>query len=261
MKILQIASSSSGNATYIESNNTAILIDCGLSKKVIVEALEKYNHSLLDISAILITHEHTDHVKGLLPVFNASTSNIYMTSGTFLGLNKQTREKIIGDRIINIKADIEFEIGDFLISTIKISHDANEPIGFVIKANDKKLVYITDTGFVDHNYFEILKNADMYIFESNYDPIMLMTSDRDFNTKLRINGDKGHMSNELSALTMTSLVGEKTKTIMLAHISRECNTHELVMKTYNKVFFDEARSLENIKIICLNDYPTEEIEI
>lgn len=261
MKILQIASSSSGNVTYIKSNNTSILIDCGLSKKAVVEALEKYNYELSLIDAVLITHEHSDHVKGLVPVFNATTCKFYITNGTFLGLNKQTREKIIGERIINIKADQEFEIGNITVRTIKISHDACEPIGFVLKCEGKKIVYITDTGFVSREYFEILSNADLYVFESNYDPIMLMTSNRDYNTKLRINGDKGHMSNELSALTMTSLVGENTKTIMLAHISRECNTKELVLKTYNKVFSDEAKSLNNIDLICLSDYMTEEIEI
>ena len=261
MKILQIASSSSGNATYIESNNTKILIDCGLSKKAIVEALEKYNHNLSEINGILITHEHSDHVKGLVPVFNATTCNFYLTSGTFLGLNKQTREKVIGERITNIKADSEFLIGDIKIKTIKISHDANEPVGFVLYCDRKKIVYITDTGFVSREYFDIIENADLYVFESNYDPIMLMTSNRDFSTKLRINGDKGHMSNELSALTMTSLIGNNTKKIMLAHISRECNTPELVLKTYNKVFNDEEKSLDNINLVCLTDHMTEEFEI
>lgn len=261
MKILQIASSSSGNVTYIKSNTTAILIDCGLSKKAVVGALEKYNYELSSIDAVLITHEHGDHVKGIVPVFNATTCNFYLTSGTFLGLNKQTKEKIIGKRIINIKPDEEFEIGDISIRTIKISHDANEPIGFVLKCEGKKIVYITDTGFVSRDYFSMLEDADLYVFESNYDPIMLMTSNRDYSTKLRINGDKGHMSNELSALTMTSLVGENTKTIMLAHISRECNTKELVLKTYNKVFSDESKSLDNINLICLTDHMTEEIEI
>ncbi len=261
MKILQIASGSSGNATYIESDSTKILIDCGLSKKVIVEALTKYNHNLAEIDAILITHEHTDHVKGLIPVSNACTCPIYLSSGTYSNLNKQTKEKLDKDRIVKIIADQTYEFKDIEIFTIAISHDAKEPLGFLILNKDLKVVYITDTGFVAKDYFAKLRDANLYIFESNYDPIMLMTSDRDYNTKLRINSDNGHMSNELSALTMTSLIGEKTKTIMLAHMSKECNDPNIALKTYHKVFSDEGKSLYNIDLICLKDSMTEEIEI
>lgn len=261
MKILQIASGSSGNATYIENKENKILIDCGVSKKVICEGLSKYNHSLEDIDALLITHEHIDHVKGLVPFYNASQANIYLTKGTFDGLNQTTREKIEGNRINIIKADNVFNVGSFKITVIRTSHDAREPIGFLMESDNEKLVYITDTGYVHEDYLEILKNANAYIFESNHDPLMLMTSQRDYHTKIRIASECGHLSNENSAYIMTKLIGVNTKYIMLAHMSRECNTNELALSTYKSVFSDEHVSFNDTKLICLKDSLTEEIEI
>ena len=261
MKILQIASGSDGNATYIESNGTGILIDCGVSKKVIASHLAPYNHDLSNIDAILITHEHTDHVKGLVPLFNASNADVYLTKGTFSGLNNQTKEKIDSARVKYIESGDFIRIGEIEIEVIKTFHDAREPIGFIIRDLENKLVYITDTGYIHKDILNKISNANFYIFESNHDPEMLMESDRPYETKIRIAGDSGHLSNEDSAYIMSRVVGPLTKTIMLAHMSRECNLSEIAINTYKRVFKDNNVSLDNIKLICLTNEGYEEITI
>lgn len=262
MKILQIASGSKGNSTYIESGNTKILIDCGLSKKRITEALLDYNHSIYDLDAILITHEHTDHTSGIVPLFNATEATFYMTEGTFSGLNQKTRDTIRYEgRLEFVNNESVFKIGDLIVETIQIFHDARDPIGFIIRDNKTKLVYITDTGFVHKTYIERLKNADFYIFESNHDPEILMNSDRPYETKIRILSDHGHLSNEDSAYIMSELLGPNTKYVCLAHISEECNIPEIALRTYKKVFEKTGKSFYNAKLICLSQQVLKEIEL
>ena len=261
MKILQIASGSKGNATYIEGNGSKIIIDCGISKKRILEALENENHNLDELNAILITHEHTDHISGLLPLFRATKAIIYMTHGTYEGMNKQIRDALDLERVKFITNDSTFNIVDISVDVIQTFHDAADSIGFILRDMTTKLVYITDTGYVHQSYFDRLKNADIYILESNHDPEILMESDRPYQTKLRILSDHGHLSNEDSAYIASELVGPKTKYILLAHLSEECNIPELAIKTYQNVFNDKNVSLERIKLKCCSQSVLKEIKL
>ncbi|MCR5787428.1 MAG: MBL fold metallo-hydrolase [Acholeplasmatales bacterium] len=261
MKLLQIASGSKGNATFIESNNTRILIDCGISKKRISDALDNENHLIEDLDAILITHEHTDHVSGLVPVIRATSAKIYLTRPTYDGLPLKTREVLDSSRVVFISNNLTFSIKDIIIETVQIFHDARDPIGFVLRAEGKKIVYITDTGYVHEAFLEKLKNADLYVFESNHDPEILMNSDRTYATKMRILGDHGHLSNEDSAYLMTKLIGENTKYILLAHLSEECNLPSLAVATYQNVFAGERMTFLNAKLKCCSQEPLKEINL
>lgn len=262
MKVLQIASGSKGNSTYIESGNTKILIDCGLSKKRIVEAMLNNGHNIEDLDAILITHEHSDHTSGIVPMFNATDAKFYMTSGTFSGLNQKTRDTISFEgRIEFVTNQSIFSIGDFIIETIQLFHDAIDPIGFIIRDKSSKLVYVTDTGYVHKSFLTKMKDSDMYIFESNHDPEILMNSNRPYETKMRILSDHGHLSNEDSAFIISELIGPNTKYILLAHISEECNIPSLALKTYEHVFKTKNKTFENAKLICCSQTAQKEITI
>jgi len=261
MKIVQIASGSKGNSTYIESGDTRIIIDCGISKKRIVDVLSQYNYNLDSIDAILITHEHTDHVSGLLPLYRATNAIIYMTLGTFNGLNQNVKDSLDMSRVKFIKHDSRFIVKDIDVETIQTFHDAIDSVGFILKDNLNKLVYITDTGYIHESFLDKLSNADMYILESNHDPAVLMESNRPYQTKLRILSDHGHLSNEDSAYIASKLIGEKTRYILLAHISEECNVPELAIKTYENVFESQGVSLGDIKLICLSQIPLKEIKL
>lgn len=231
------SSSSKGNATLIYSENTLIQIDMGVTLTALNKALSLTPFELKDIKALLITHEHSDHVKGLslvayqklkLPIF-AGESTIYS------GINV-------------IEEENSFEIGDFTIIPLKASHDASHPLGFILINGNTKLVYMTDTGYVPEEDLPYMMNADYYIFESNHDVRMLKTSDRPLVLKKRILSDYGHLSNLDSATYMADLVGDKTKEISLAHLSLDCNTPKKALDTYKKVFTKKGLDFERYNV-------------
>jgi len=237
MKIHNIESGSRGNATLVEYNNRLILIDMGVPLFKLTEALEKINKSLYDIDALLLTHSHWDHTKGVqyLPPLP-----IYCTEGTYDGLN------------INIIEPYEvFDINDLKILPVSTSHDAPNPVGFIIYHNDEKLVFITDTGFIPEKTLKYMSNGDYYVIESNYNLKMLYACNRPDSLKIRIASDTGHLSNEDSAIYMLDLIGDKTKCIMLAHISQESNTYDLAIETYKKKFKKAHKKLDGITLLAL----------
>jgi phosphoribosyl 1,2-cyclic phosphodiesterase len=238
MNITVLASGSGGNSTYIETKNSKILIDCGISYKQMINRLSNQDLSLEHLDAILITHEHSDHIKGVDVTLKKHKASLYVTKNTYDGFYFKVKENIKIEQLSFITPYEEFYINDLKILPISISHDSNDCVGYIIEEEGKKLVYVTDVGYLpvqDHQY---LSDADMYIFESNYDVTALFTSRRPFYLKQRIDSVKGHMSNSDSAYNLAQLVGPKTKKIILAHRSKECNTDELALNTYKDVFQD-----------------------
>ena len=223
MKVCVLSSGSKGNTTYIETKKTKILIDCGNSSRYVVNKLADLNVNPEDIDAILITHTHSDHIKGL-PVFIKKTNaTVYMTEKMYSYL----------DFIENfqfIKED-SFEIKDLKIEIIKTSHDAESSLGYIINNQDKSVVYITDTGYINNKYYDLLSNRNIYIFESNHDIEMLNNGTYPFELRKRILSDKGHLSNYDSAKYLAKFIGNNTKKIILAHLSEENNTENLAMET------------------------------
>ena len=214
MRIQVFSSGSDGNSTLISSNNTNLLIDTGLTKKSIIENLELSNLNLDDINAILITHEHTDHTKGLFALLNKKTIDTYMSLGTYLAIKKSLSKSpsclkqlelfksLYESNVIKIIEREEnsflyepFMIGDFYIQPLPLFHDAAETIGFIFTSELKRFVYITDTGYVHNELFSLISNADGYLLEANHDPEILLSSNRPYNLKMRILSDHGHLSN------------------------------------------------------------------
>lgn len=223
-----IASGSKGNASVVYSENTYILVDLGTSKARLISGLEEIGLTINDIDYALFTHEHTDHIKGEMFIPDEKK---YALKGTINLLKSNILQ--------NFKT---YEFGDFKVTPIKTSHDATSPCGFIFETDEEKLVYITDTGIIPTRTLKLINNADYYFFESNHDVDMLMNSNRPYFLKMRIYGTKGHLNNEDSAFYMSQCIGEKTKKIVLAHISEECNTPEIALKTYQKVF--ETKDLD-----------------
>ncbi len=262
MKFSVIGSGSKGNVTYLETNNTKILIDCGLTFKQINVRLKSHDLNLENLDGIFITHEHTDHVAGLNVLMNKLDTTIYMTKITYDSLKYKIKENIPESKMSFITPYEKQVINDCEILPFSISHDASDAVGYVIYAEGKKMVYITDTGYLPIKDFELLEKADAYIFESNYDVTMLFTSDRPFYLKQRIDSVKGHLSNNDSAYNMVKLVGENTKQIVLAHPSRECNTAAAAIETYNEVFNDYGLKISDYNlVVATQDIPTKIFEI
>lgn len=261
MKVLQIASGSKGNCTFISTEATKLFLDCGISKKRVEEALQKNGFNLANIDGILITHEHTDHTSCLGIIANATKAPIYMTRGTYNGLSSRIRERLDINNIHFINHDSCFKIKDIKIEALQIFHDAIDPVGYTFTQNNHKLVYITDTGYVHHALFDKISNANCYIFESNHDPEILMESDRPYETKMRILSDHGHLSNQDSAYVLTNIIGPDTNHIIYAHISEECNLVQIVKLTSIRVFKDVGVSTEGIKFEYASQVPLEVFEV
>jgi len=257
MKVTVLASGSGGNVTYFESGSTKLLIDCGVTYRQIKQRLTTHNLTLENLDGILITHEHSDHIKGIDVTLKRHDTTCFLTKETFVGMHPRVSDNLNLDQLFFIDHFQPITVNDVQITPVSISHDASDAVGYVIEAEGKKLVYVTDIGYLPKRDFDMFSNADMYIFESNYDVTMLFTSSRPFYLKQRIDSVKGHMSNTDSAYNLAQLVGPKTKTIVLAHRSRECNTDELVIQTYNEVFQEYGLQCSDYDIlVAKQDIPT-----
>ena len=244
MKFSVLSSGSKGNTTYIETKKTKILIDIGNSLKYIKGKLEEIEVDPSELDAILITHTHIDHIKGIKTFQKQYNTPIYITQKMLPDLENLKNYQIIEND--------SFKIKDLDIEVIKTSHDTDDSVGYIINNNEHSIVYITDTGYINKKYFDILKNKDVYIMESNHDIEMLNNSSYPFAIRQRILSDKGHLSNYDSAKYLSKFIGNKTKYILLAHLSEENNTKELAYNTLTDRLNKEKIEVENIIITSQN---------
>ena len=252
MKVIVLSSGSKGNTTYIETQTTKILIDIGNTCKYITEKLSTIGVTLGEINAILITHTHTDHIKGLKTFTNNYSAPIYITEKMHPKIPYVKQYKYIESSLITIR--------DIKINIIKTSHDAEDSVGYIINNNDKSIVYITDTGYINKKYHPMLSNRDIYIMESNHDVEMLNNGPYPFPLRQRILSDKDHLSNHDSAKYIGDFIGPKTTNIVLAHLSHENNTPELAKETLLAKL--QELNMTQIHIdIALQDQETEIIQV
>lgn len=255
MKVCVLSSGSKGNSCLVYTNKTKILIDLGTTTQYICNELNKLNIKPSEIDAILITHIHVDHIHGLKTFIRKYNPLIYVTE-KLLGL----LEEQVGQFRYEIYQDKQAIINDFRVNIIKTSHDAGEQIGFVIKNNDKSMVYITDTGYINSRYFDLLSNRNLYILESNHDVLMLKNGPYPYFLQQRVLSDKGHLSNEQASSYLCKFIGKDTKTIVLAHLSEKNNSEEKALETLNNSLKENNIVFNNILIARQNE-PTEVIEV
>ena len=252
MRVIVLSSGSKGNTTYIECGGTKILIDMGNTCKYVVNKLEGIGIKAEEIDAIFITHTHSDHVKGLKVFLKKYGTKVYFTEKMKDDLEYITNYDFIdSDKII---------IKDLIMHIIKTSHDVADSVGYVIEGDNRGIVYITDTGYINSKYFQLLRNREVYILESNHDIEMLNNGPYSFKLRQRILGDKGHLSNYDSARYLASFIGDRTNTIVLAHLSEENNTRDLAYDTLIKRLDDNNQVVDRI-MIAKQDEETEEISV
>lgn len=240
MKVIVLASGSKGNSTYIEYKNTKILIDIGISCLSLERKLNSYGVSSNELDAVLITHTHSDHVNGLKTFVKKHDIPIFMSELMIHDLDyKINNVEYINSATLYIK--------DFMINVIKTSHDTTDSNGYIV-TGDKQLVYITDTGYINKKYFRAILNKDIYVFESNHDIEKLMNGSYPHHIKTRILSDYGHLSNRDSAYYLSKISGDKTKHIILIHLSEENNTEELALKALDRALLKEHKSVEHIEV-------------
>jgi phosphoribosyl 1,2-cyclic phosphodiesterase len=226
MQFSVLASGSTGNAFYIETKKHSFLVDAGVSCKKIGELMEKIGRDPGKLDGILVTHEHSDHIKGLGVMARKYRLPIYANEKTWKAMEGMLGEVATDQKFVFGMETVK-SFGDLDIESFGVSHDAAEPMFYIFRSEGKKLVLITDTGYVSDRMKGIIKDADMYIFESNHDIEMLRMGKYPWNVKRRILSDVGHVSNEDAALAMSEVIGDRTKRIYLAHLSRDNNMKDL----------------------------------
>ena len=246
MKICVLASGSSGNSTYIESKESKILIDAGISGKRIKKSLSKLGLDISEINGVFVSHEHTDHVKGLEQLYKNKIS-VFMNRETFLSSNLNLNPNFF----INNKP-IDFR--DLKITPQSVIHDAADPCGFKIENNGSMIGVFTDLGKANHAVINTIKKSDCLVLETNHDIDMLLNGRYPYYLKQRILSDKGHLSNIDAGLLVNNHSNKKLKTVFLAHISKNNNTQELALTTFTEL--TKEKKLESILT-----HPSEETDI
>lgn len=228
MKLKTIASGSKGNCSIVLCDETKLIIDIGISYLSLKKSLEENSLSFEQFTGILITHNHKDHINGLSSLVKKTNLPVIIPQEMYDGL----KELIPKERCQFIEE--EFNLNDVKIELIHTSHDAPCSVGFIISHDEKSLVYITDTGYINRKYFRKMENKDIYLIESNHDEVMLMDGPYPRFLKERVISDHGHLSNATTAKYLKKIIGDKTKYIVLAHISEKNNTEELALETTKK---------------------------
>lgn len=253
MKIQVLASGSKGNCTYIETQDTKILIDAGINHNRIKKELKKINVDISSLDGILISHVHHDHIGGLSSIIKKADIQVFIKEELYNDI-----KKIVPSQNIEI-IDNNFNIKDLNINLINASHDV-PAYGFIIDDGINSLVYLTDTGYINRKYFDITKNKTVYIIESNHDEKMLMEGKYPYVLKQRVISDKGHLSNRYTGRYLNKTIGKNTKYIILAHLSENNNTPELAIQQVKEELENNNFDLE--KIIIAKQYEeTEMVEV
>ncbi len=236
-----LASGSKGNCLYVGNQKTRILIDAGISAALSLSRLEEIGVDPQTIQAILITHEHSDHIKGLgvlasklnIPVLaNAETAKGICAS---LGLRPKFKIFTTGE---------SFQFGDFIVHPFSIPHDTLDPVAFTIQIGNKKLGICADIGHVTSLVRKHLEACDYLYLEANHQPSMVHASNRPNHLKLRILGKQGHLSNEECAALLSSILHPGLKHVHLAHLSSECNTAEVALKVVGEFLLAKNQSVD-----------------
>jgi phosphoribosyl 1,2-cyclic phosphodiesterase len=240
MRIDLLCSGSKGNSCLIRHNDFSILIDCGSTKKYLMSRLNQVQANLQDINGVLVTHAHTDHVSQLK---HFNKLDVYSYCELKDALDKH--DVIPGQN---------FQIQDFNIRVLGLSHDAPNTIGFVVECDGEKLVYVTDTGYVPNQVKPYIENADYYIFESNHDVDTLLHTNRPMFLKQRILSDSGHLNNEDSSINLANVINTNTKNIVLAHLSEEANTPDLALDTFRDVLLRKDIHLSGVDVVAAKQF-------
>nr|WP_289038511.1 MBL fold metallo-hydrolase [uncultured Allobacillus sp.] len=229
-----LASGSTGNAFYIGTDQTKLLVDAGLSGKKLTSSLEEIGVDPTELDGILVTHEHSDHIKGLGIAARKYDLPIYANEKTWKAM-----ENSIGKITLDQKFDFPIhtvrQIGDLDVESYGVSHDAADPMFFVFRHQDNKVAMITDTGYVSERMKKTIENSDAFLFEANHDVGMLQMGRYPWNVKRRILSDLGHVSNEDAAIAMCDVIGNRTKRIYLGHLSQDNNMVDLARMSVEEV--------------------------
>ena len=230
MLFCTLFSGSSGNCLFIGTEKDKILIDAGVSASRTVKELEAIGVDIHDIKALLVTHEHSDHISGVGVLSRKYGLPVYATPGTWRGMSTKIGN-ISPYNHIEIDPEQDFYIGELSISPFPIPHDANEPCGYVVRCRRASVAVATDIGCIRKSWLEVVSQTSSVLLESNYDSAMLSAGSYTYELKRRIQGTKGHLSNDDAAQAALELANRGVQSLILGHLSKENNFPELAYQS------------------------------
>ena len=234
MKVCVLGSGSEGNATLVRSDDTAVLVDAGFSAKELERRLRLVNFNPEDIDAILISHEHGDHIKGASVFARRYNTRVYITEGSAKNSNGLAKGTGI-DKSFMVP-EKTFRVGDLEVEPFAIPHDAAEPVAFTISSNGKNVVVLTDIGCVTVRAVEKLRKATLAVVESNHDPELLQNGPYPWHLKERISGKLGHLSNDQCSELLEHAGSNGLETVIFAHLSKTNNNADIVRAAADSIF-------------------------
>lgn len=253
LRFTVLSSGSTGNAAVVDNGETTLLVDAGLSAKRIEQLLGERQMDPGEIDGIFVTHEHSDHIKGLGALARKYDLPIYANEKTWEELEGQIG-RIAEERKVVMETGEAMDFGTLKVESYGISHDAAEPVGYCFYDGEEKLALATDLGYVSHKVKEQIEDADVLVLESNHDVQMLRMGKYPWNIKRRILSDVGHLSNEAAGEALTELVSGKTKRVYLAHLSRDHNMMDLAKLTVNNILEDHDFLLDQGQLKLMDTY-------
>lgn len=254
LRFTVLSSGSTGNATVIASDKTKVLVDAGISVKKLEGLLAEREVTGDQLDAILVTHEHSDHIKGLGPLARKYALPVYANERTWAAMLKLVGEIPEAQRKI-LPTDSVMEIADLRVESYAISHDAAEPVGYCFCEGGAKLSLATDLGYASDKVLRQLVNSDVIVLESNHDIDMLRMGRYPWNIKRRILGDTGHLSNEAAGTVLSTLLTGTLRRVYLAHLSQEHNLMDLAKLTVNNVLEDNGIFYQKHEFALCDTYP------
>lgn len=228
MKACILASGSSGNCIFVGSRQERVLIDAGLSARETARRLDQIGVPVSTISAVCLTHEHSDHIAGLVTLHQRHGLRLFANSGTIEAIRHDVKLHHLPWQTFS--TGVPFQIGDLTFDPFPVSHDAYEPVGFVVACENTKLGIVTDIGAATHLVREHLRHCQALIVEANHDEYLLSGARRPWVLKQRIAGRQGHLSNVHAAQMIVAIASPALRQVFLCHISQECNRPELALK-------------------------------
>jgi phosphoribosyl 1,2-cyclic phosphodiesterase len=234
MQFTILASGSTGNATLVRTEKATLLVDAGLSARKLEGLMAERGVKPSEVDAIVITHEHSDHIKGLGPLARKYHLPIYANPKTWQAMRSMIGE-IPDVQQMMLETGATLEMPDFTVQSYPISHDAADPVGYTIQNKEAKLALATDLGYVSDRVRAAIEDANVLVLEANHDIEMLRFGRYPWNVKRRILGDYGHLSNEAAGEAMLDVVSDRTLRVYLAHLSLNHNTPDLARLSVTQV--------------------------
>lgn len=257
MRLRVLGSGSKGNSLAVRAGDTLILVDLGFSHREVARRLAECGVGIDEVSAVFFTHDHSDHCKGVATFHSRHPSVPLFANG-------DTADAIaalsgVDDGWAVFENGEPFSVGDFTVTAFSIPHDAADPVGYLFEAGGSSLFVGTDMGFVTANVREMFAHATCAILEANHDPILLEQSDRPVSLKQRIRGRTGHLANEEAAELLLETNPSCLKTLLLGHISQQCNSMSLVRKAFSDALAELGRNDISLSLLE-QDCPCDLIE-